>query len=374
MLHVAGSGISRYLGCILPILIGSSEGRHHWLLYGRGLPSLPYAKMPHVSFRSDHLPHNAGRIASLFLSQVAWARIDQPDVYWSPAHRLPWSLPKKTAAVVTIHDLCWLKQAETMRWTTYHLDRLLMPRSLAIAKQIIAISASTGADIRNHFGDHIGEKVSVTTEGGTHMPPPFPSTHLKAMGIEKPFVLFVGSLEPRKNLPRLLQAFQCMLRRSGADILLVVAGATSWGRSSIAAEIAALRVMDRVLILQNLDDQMLSTLYQNALCLAAPSLLEGFCLPVVEAMSFGTPVLASASSAFPEVVGQGGLLVDPLSVSSISDALFRLVTDEGLRRDLGRLALQQSAAFSWESAGAATLELLERAGEEGRRNSPQSRA
>lgn len=361
MLDVPGSGIARYIKCILPVMIEQSKGRHHWLLYGRRVPPADFTRLPNVTCRADYLPRDLGRIASLFISQVIWGRIDKPDVYWSPAHRLPWVLPPKTKATVTVHDLCWMKQPHTMRRVTYYLDRLLMPRSLVLAKQIIAISESTAKDIKLYFDESTGQKVSVATEGGAHMPPPLPPAKLKDFGIEKPYVLFVGSFEPRKNLARLLHAFKHVLQRSETGVILVIVGAASWGRGSLKSDIVALDLVEKVMVLDNVDDQILSTLYRNAQCLAAPSLLEGFCLPVAEAMSFGTPVLASVSSAFPEVVGQGGVLVEPLDINSIAEGLHRLITDENLRRELSIHALKHSSRFSWDRAGLATLKILEQA-------------
>ena len=363
MLEVPGSGIARYVKCLLPLMIKQSEGRHEWLLYGRTRPSADYAHLPNVICRSDYLPRDIGRIASLFSSQIVWGNIDQPDIYWSPAHRLPWILPYKTATAVTVHDLCWLKQPKTMRRVTYYLDRLLMPRSLASTQQIIAISDSTAEDIKLYFDEEVGKKVSVATEGGAHMPPPLPITRLEDFGIEAPYVLFVGSFEPRKNLARLLQAFQSMIKQSDTGTILVLVGGASWGQNSVKNDVSALGIADKVIILDHVDDQVLSTLYRHAQCLAAPSLLEGFCLPVAEAMSFGTPVLASMSSAFPEVVGQGGVLVDPLSVESIADGLSKLVTDADLRRELAENARKHASGFSWERAGLATLKVLENAHE-----------
>jgi glycosyltransferase involved in cell wall biosynthesis len=361
MLEVPGSGISRYIKCLLPLMIKQSDNRHHWLLYGRTPPSASYADLPNVTCRSDYFPNNIGRISSLFSSQTIWGNIDKPDVYWSPAHRLPWLLPKQTASAVTIHDLCWLKEPKTMRRITYYLDRFFMPRSLASATEIIAISQSTAEDIKLYFNASVGKKVSVATEGGAHMPAPLPLARLKSFGIEMPYVLFVGSFEPRKNLARLLQAFQRTISQTGVEIKLVMVGAASWGQHSVQNDVAVLGITDKVIVLDKVDDQILSTLYRHAQCLAAPSLLEGFCLPVVEAMSFGTPVLASISSAFPEVVGQGGVFVDPLDVDSIASGLSRLLTDEDLRRELGEHALRHSSNFSWEQAGLATLNILEHA-------------
>lgn len=361
MLEAPGSGIARYIKCILPVMIEKSEGRHHWLLYGRNVPASNFSRLPNVTCRVDHLPRDIGRITSLFLSQVVWANIDKPDVYWSPVHRLPWGLPKRTRSAVTIHDLCWMKQPGTMRRVTYYLDRFLMPRSLALANQIIAISDATAKDVTLYFHESIGQKVSVATEGGAHMPPPLPTDHLKDFGVEKPYVLFVGSFEPRKNLAGLLRAFKQVIERSETEVLLVIVGAANWGRNSIKTDIAALDLVKRVIVLDNVDDQILSTLYRNALCLAAPSLLEGFCLPVAEAMSFGTPVLASVSSAFPQVVGQGGVLIDPLDIDSIAGGLERLITDENLRQELSEHALRHSSHFSWDRAGLATLMILEQA-------------
>ena len=137
------NGVARYLAALLPRMIEAGAGGFVWSLYGRDLRTLADAGFGQVSRRGDRLPRDLGRIVSLFTSQPRWSRVDRPDLFWGPAHRLPAWLPERTARVVTIHDLCWLEVPETMRAVTRGLDRWLMPRALRQADRAIAVSRST---------------------------------------------------------------------------------------------------------------------------------------------------------------------------------------------------------------------------------------
>jgi glycosyltransferase involved in cell wall biosynthesis len=176
-------------------------------------------------------------------------------------------------------------------------------------------------------------------------------------GLDSPYVLFIGTLQPRKNLERLLVAFdRVAAERPG--LLLALAGASGWQTDRLERALARVRLRDRVRQLGFVPDADLPTLLSGSLGLAFPSRYEGVGLPALEAMACGVPVLASNTSSLPEVVGEAGLLVDPLSVDAIADGLRRLVDDAELRRALGQLGQARAASFTWERAARETLGVL----------------
>lgn len=352
------NGIGRYLGAMLRSLTrGSDAGSRQWLLYGRGSPreqDWPEA----VTTRSDSLPAHLGRILALGSSLPYWLQRDRPAVFWGPAHRLPLWVPRATARVVTIHDLCWLKAPETMRASTRRLDALLMPRALRAADRIIAVSHATASDLCGAFPD-VADRVVVVQEAASPMPAPQPIEALARWKIATPYVLFVGTLEPRKNLRRLLQAFARLPSDQRERATLAIVGAPGWGGERVDTEVARLEIGASIRVLGRVDDTELATLYRHATCLAMPSLYEGFGLPLVEAMAQGTPVLTSRTASMPEVAGAAGLLVDPLEVMSIADGLARMLFDQSLRSRLAAEAQQQAARFSWARAAEETLRVFE---------------
>jgi glycosyltransferase involved in cell wall biosynthesis len=187
---------------------------------------------------------------------------------------------------------------------------------------------------------------------------------IRRYGIRRPYCLFVGNLEPRKNLPRLIEAFG-LLRRHGlapADLpQLVLAGTRGWLSSGIfrAAAGQGLEAPD-IVFTGYVPPADLPALYAGAACFVFPSLYEGFGLPVLEAMACGTPVVASTASSLPEVAGDAALLVDPHDVEGLAGALRRLWGDAELRADLRERGLQRATLYSWERTARLTLDVYER--------------
>lgn len=345
----ANDGIGRYLRSLLPHLIEQSAARYRWTLYARSASSVErFATVNRI--RTDGLPLAAGRLLSLASSQPAWLYRDEPDLYWNPAHRFPLRMPNLTAGVVTVHDLCWLKYPQTMRWPTRMADRLLMPRALARADRIVAVSHSTAADL-GRFEPGLRGRISVVHEAASPLPPAYGRERLKALGISGPYVLHVGTQEPRKNLDRLLMAFA----RVHSPHSLVMAGGRGWDRRPVRGLVQRHGLGARVIHLGGVDDETLSALYTHADLLAMPSLYEGFGLPLLEALSAGTPVLHGATSSMPEVAGDAGFAVDATSVDSIAAGLAFLLRDEAARAALAANATAQAAKFSWERAARETL-------------------
>jgi glycosyltransferase involved in cell wall biosynthesis len=260
--------------------------------------------------------------------------------------------------VVTVHDLTLLLFPD---WHPTDRLRQMVPRlirSLAAADHIVVDSAATREDLLKELAVDAG-RVSVVPLAADPTFRPLPRAQvaptLHRLGLEVGgYLLFVGTLEPRKNLVRLFDA----LEAAGPDIgPLVVAGADGWGSQEIRKRMRRLEGSGRVNYLGYVDDAARPALMSGARAFVYPSLYEGFGLPPLEAMACGTPVLTSPVSSIPEVVGDAALLVGPEDTPSIADALRRLWTDADLRAALSERGLAQAARFSWDRTAVRMLEI-----------------
>jgi glycosyltransferase involved in cell wall biosynthesis len=252
--------------------------------------------------------------------------------------------------VATVHDVAFRHYPDTYpaAGRRYH-DRAA--RIVAgEAARVIAVSQATADDLTELYGVEPA-RISVVPLGAE--PPgaadqPAAARLLADLGVRGPFLLAVGTLEPRKNLPRLLAAFGEVTDEL-PDHFLVVAGPVGWGPTLRPTWDSV-----RVKLAGPVDDPVLQALYRSADGLAYPSLYEGFGLPVVEAMAHGLPVLTSDRSSLPEVAGDAAVLVDPLDRGAIAKGLVRLVTDTALRRRLADAGPRRAARFTWPATAAGT--------------------
>ncbi len=183
---------------------------------------------------------------------------------------------------------------------------------------------------------------------------------LQKLGIQRPYILYVGSIEPRKNLLRLLQAY-ARLREVAPQWRLVIVGARNiWLSSPLILEIDKMSLKPWVQFTGFIPESDLPALYNGADLFAFPSLYEGFGLPVLEAMRCGTPVVTSNLSSLPEVAGDAAILVDPYDVEAIASAMQRALTDPALAQDLQRRGLEWSEGFTWERTARQTLALYQK--------------
>lgn len=323
-------------------------------------------RTPNLTIRHSNVKFRGAGTLWAQTTLPRWAASDGLDVFWCPTHRLPRFLDKKIARVVTIHDLVWKYAGETMHPLNRLAEHLLMPDAIKLADRVVAVSESTAAGIRNEFRS-ARDKIRVVYHGVTRFPSPGSFDALAGMGINRSYFLFVGTLEPRKNLWRLLEAYAKLNSEEKARALFVIAGGKGWGNEDLVALIRKLGLADSVRLTGYVNEQTLSTLYQHVLFLAMPSLYEGFGLPLVEAMSFGVPVLTSSCSSLPEVAGDAGLLVDPLSVDSIAEGLSQMLTNNDMRNALALRAGKQASRFTWEHAARQLLAIFQEAIDERRK-------
>lgn len=304
-----------------------------------------------------------GRIGRMLWSQRILpkrAAIDGVEVFWGATHRIPQFLDEHIARVVTIHDLVWKKAGATMRPFSKLMESLLMPRAIAATDLIMADSEATAQEIAHYFPE-AASKTRVVYLGATEFPASGGDVLLADFGIQKPYFLFVGTLEPRKNLQRLLEACANLSEELRESYVLVIAGGQGWGGIDLQQMVRSLKIEKQVHILGYVGDEALSTLYKHARFLVMPSIYEGFGLPLVEAMSFGRPVLTSNTSSMPEVAAEAGLLVDPYSVDSIRIGLEQLLGSDELVQRLARSAPVVASRFSWERTAKEAMEVFNEA-------------
>ncbi|MGH2469115.1 MAG: glycosyltransferase family 4 protein [Chloroflexota bacterium] len=286
---------------------------------------------------------------------VAWHRLHLPlwadsllggvDVFHSPDFVL--APVRQARTLLTIHDLSFAIVPECAEPSLRrYLDRAV-PRSVHTADRIAADSQATADDLQRLYGVP-SAKIEVLYSAADARFRPLAlddaEAALAGLAVPRPFILTVGTLEPRKNLPRLIDAFHTL----EIPHHLVVVGARGWLDTEIGARLRS----PHVLPLGYVTDDQLVALYKLADFCVCPSLYEGFGLPAVEAMACGTPVAVADTSSLREVVGSAGLMFDPLKVGEIAMAMHRLATEPALRSDLGQAGLEQSRRFSWDRSAA----------------------
>ncbi len=262
--------------------------------------------------------------------------------------------------VLTIHDLSFRLFPRTHSLRNVVWARSLVPISTRRSKRIIAVSNNTKLDLVRLMNVP-SWKVEVIHEGAPEEFNPEPTDEdeeaMGHYGIIKPYVLFVGTLEPRKNLNFLIRSFD-QVAKARPDVHLVLAGRRGWMAQAIFDELERRDLLGRVHITGYVRERFLPALYRQASAFVYPSLYEGFGLPPLEAMSSGTPVIVSRSSSLPEVVGDAGLFVNPLDTNELAEAMNSILSDDGLAAELRRKGLERAAGFSWKKAAGQTLDIL----------------
>jgi len=347
------AGLGRYAGEIARALAGRVELN---LFFNQsGAAQLPdYLRhLPHQSVNVGNKPWRMG----VLLSQLSRWPLDNTfgatDIFHATNHLLAHFGRAKT--VFTLHDLIFL------HYPAYHLPynrwflTLAMPRFLRAAHVIVTPSECSRQDAIK-FYNLPAEKIKVIYEAAApHFKPATNPTELARIrqkyNLPANFLLHVGTIEPRKNLSRLLEAFRAALA-DHPGLRLVLVGKKGWLYDEFFQKIKTLGLDDHVVFPGFVDEADLPAFFQLAEVFVYPSLYEGFGLPPLEAMACGAPVICSNSSSLPEVVGNAGLLVDPADTAELAAALRRALSDADLRASLRAQSLARAAQFSWDRAGA----------------------
>jgi len=290
------------------------------------------------------------------LSKQCWFPLILPhlhlDVMHYPAFPPPYVQPFGPRTVMTFYDAGpWrYAQAQTLHGRLYF--RTLLARGVRTSTQIVTLSTHAKSEIRHFLGERYLPKISIApgavrAEFGMTTSGTFKQEVRARHGLPATYFLTVATVEPRKNLPTLLDAYVQLRQQLGqACPALVIVGRKGWNCDDILRYMTALE--ESVHFLGHIADEDLIALYQMATCLVFPSLYEGFGLPVIEAMKTDCPVITTTSSSLPEVAGDAALLVDPLSAEEMTTAMQRVLQDEALRQRMIAAGRVQASRFSWE--------------------------
>ncbi len=289
------------------------------------------------------------------------ARADAIDLFHTNYYPLP---PVPVPTVLTVHDVRFVHLPETYTRARRAFLHWVVPQALRRATRIIADTEDTARDLVTHF--------SVAAQKIDVVPIPISPTFRREQDparlaairakykLAEEYLLFVGHLEPRKNLPRLLRAYAQLCTQQPSTPQLVILGKESFGNEALFAELQAQGLADRVRFTGYVDEADMPGAYTLATLLAFPSLHEGFGVPVLEAMACGVPVVTSNVSALPEVAGGAAVLVDPRDTSSIAEGIAGVLNDSALRARLVEQGYARVATFTPERSAALTLASYER--------------
>jgi glycosyltransferase involved in cell wall biosynthesis len=305
--------------------------------------------------------HRAWRYGGAWLA----TRRLRPDVVFSPSFSTL-QFPSGAARVVTLHDATPFIMPNFTAMKVIRKMRVAMKYAATHSDRIITISRCSQSDLARVFGIP-ASAIAVINPGydatrfNAEAPDPAQREALRArFGLERPYIFHHGFIQPRKNLRRLVQAFRLMTARdSSAKYDLVLAGGLGWHSEELVAVVeAAGSSRGRVLLTGPLSDSDLAVMIKGAALVAIPSLYEGFCLPMVEAMACGVPVIASAASCMREISGDVLRYFDPESVDEIAASMREALEDEALRRELAERGLVRAREFSWRRCAEETLAVL----------------
>ena len=363
------AGIGRFTRELIRAALALDEDNDYRLLVA-GRQPVAQAHLPRASrgYRLVQTPISERNLVRL------WHRLQIPlpvevflgrvDIFHSPDFVLP--PVARAVKVLTIHDLSFLRVPECadprLRW---YLGQVV-PRSVRRADFLLADSESTRRDLVELLGVP-PDRVQVIYGGVDAMFAPVGDAEALRRAREKyahgrPFILAVGTLEPRKNYPTLIRAFARARQAARLPHALVIVGRKGWVYEPIFAAVDDLGLHDEVIFPGFVPDEELPALYNAADVLVTPSFYEGFGLPALEAMACGTPVIVSDVSSLPEVVGEAGVRIDPRDEAGLAEAIVRVVGDSALRAGLREAGLRRAREFTWDRAARELLGVYARLG------------
>lgn len=354
-------GIGQYAFNLLTNLSRISDDKY--IIYLKNKPG------PEMPVRTDNWQYK------VFGPKFMWTRIglplnlflgsDKPDIFFSPSHYTPGWVNCRT--VFSIMDLSFIFFPELFRKKDLYQLTSWTEKSVKKASRIMTISKFSKQSIVKHYNLD-PQKVVVTYPGydkerfnETIINPELSGKIRKKFGISGDFILFVGTLQPRKNLVRLIEAFEEVLKQY-PSMKLVIIGKKGWLYEKIFERAGKLLSDGKIIFANYVNDNELPYFYHTATCFVLPSLFEGFGIPVLEAMASGCPVVVSNTSSLPEIADGCGLLVNPENYMDIARAILKLCSDRRLKAELIRKGLENSKMFSWEKCTEDTLKVIKEIG------------
>ncbi len=304
-------------------------------------------------------------------TRILWEHLAMPfilnrdniDIFHNPDHVLP-ILPVKAKKIITVHDLSFYKFPGTFPFMKRNYKRALTPRSVCLADKIIAVSSSTKDDLVELFGID-RKKIEVVHIGVSKEFMKIEDIDVlersrEVLGLPEKFILYLGTIEKRKNLERLIDAFVLASRRGGFPHKLVIAGKKGWLYEGLLKKIDDNGLKDDIIFVSDIKQSDLPILYNLAELFVYPSIYEGFGLPVIEAMACGTPVITSNTSSLPEVAGDAAALIDPYNIEEIAHNISEILHDEERRKKMSEMGIERAGSFTWERCARNTMEVYKK--------------
>ncbi len=356
------AGVSNYTEQLLCHLGRVDHTNRYTVFTTQGMRRSDLQLPEHFTVRPSLLPTINPRV------RVPWEQFVAPvllralgvDVYHGVLNVMP--LVGAVPSVVTIHDLSPFLFPQTFRRVNRVYTRWAIKVASRHARQLIAVSEFTKQEMIRWL--HVpAERITVTYNGvDQRFAPPDPillEAFRRRVGLPEQFILFIGTLEPRKNVPTLLEAYARIA--DDTNVPLILGGGKGWLYDEIFAKAEQLNLGDRIRFAGFIDDADLPLWYAAATVFTLPSLYEGFGIPLIEAMACGTPVVASTSSSLPEIVGDAGLLVSPKDPDALGAAILQLLRDPDLRDELRTRGFLRARRFSWYEMAERTIGVYQRA-------------
>ncbi|HMC20748.1 MAG TPA: glycosyltransferase family 1 protein [Thermoanaerobaculia bacterium] len=283
---------------------------------------------------------------------VLWMALIDCDVMFGANYFLPRLLGAAARRrVITIHDLTYKRYPELLQKETLHNLEAHMPREIAAADAIICVSESTRDDLLRFY--QLDPRRAVAIHSGVSIPT---TDNRQPKTLPERYILFVSTIEPRKNLGVLLDAFERLKARGAYDGALVVVGRVGWKSEQFVDRLNAPDVHH----LDYLDPNQLSDVYRHAEIFVFPSIYEGFGFPLLEAMAYGVPSIAARSSSLPEIGGDATVYFDPDNARQLESAIELLISDRAMREDLIARGKKRATGFRWDATAEKTIEVLRR--------------
>lgn len=347
------AGSSEYVFWLLQSLysISTKDKSNEFLVY---LPVMPTSDLPRETANWKYVIVPKKSIWTLI--DLSWQFLTPKsdlDIFLSPTHYLPLFCP--FPSVISVMDLSYLHFPELFKAKDLWQLRLWTKYSIGKAKKVLTISQASKNDIIKEYGVDYN-KVAVTYPGTNNPNGKNMNKVLDKYHIKEPYILFVGTIQPRKNITRLIEAFTQL---SDKKITLIIVGRPGWMFEDIFATPKKLGIETRVKFLTGVTSEELPQFYKNASCFVLPSLYEGFGLPILEAMQNGCPVITSNVSSMPEAAGDAALYVNPESAEDVSKKISQVLSDDKLRNEMIKKGFEQVKKFSWEKTARETLKVLE---------------
>ena len=354
------TGIGFYLKCLLDEIQRQDQTNYYFLISNGPIE---------YKLRNNKWSKIEGRFSQKLVSTF-WLQCLAPclaqkymlDLFWGTRHNLPILLNRKTKTVLTIHDMTSHLYPYTMDLPNLMVELLLKRLSAIKSDKIIADSYSTAIDIEKYY-KITPENINVIYPGIPLGSTSTQESNFNNQEFPSKYFLFVGTLEPRKNFSRIFKAFES-IKPEKHDIYLVIIGSAGWKNKKFVEMLEGHPLREHVKIAGYISAEKLSAAYRNALCLLFPSTYEGFGFPILEAMSFGVPVITSNRASMSEVAGDSALLVNPFSVHEITNAMINIIHDDSLRKKLIQRGYKHIKKFSWEQCANDMVNLFEKMAEQ----------